>query len=131
MTNTTAPETTTQLETTIDSYLRAYGEPEATTRRHLVEAAWAADGTLADPPFEATGHDAIDATFAAVQAQFPGHTFRRTSAVDEHHGVARYGWDLVAPDGTVAIAGMDVAQFGGDGRLQRVTGFFGDLPPRA
>ena len=37
---------------------------------------------------------------SAVQAQFPGHTFRRTSAVDGHHGFARYEWEMLAPDGT-------------------------------
>ena len=56
------------------------------------------------------------------------HTFRRTTGIDEHHGVARYGWELVAADGAVAVGGTDIAEIGDDGRLVRVTGFFGDLP---
>ena len=112
----------------IDTYLEAYGEPDATRRRTLIEQAWAADGVLADPPMDAAGHDGIDEMFAAVQSTFAGHTFRRTSAVDEHHGVARYGWELRAPDGTTALSGMDVASFDRTGRLARVTGWFGELP---
>jgi hypothetical protein len=34
----------------------------------------------------------------------------------------------VTPDGTVALAGIDVGEVGEDGRLRRITGFFGDLP---
>ena len=86
--------------TLIDSYLAAYGETDADRRSRLINESFAADGSLADPPFVATGHDQLHGTFGAVQGQFPGHTFRRTSGIDEHHGTARYRWDLVAPDGT-------------------------------
>ena len=78
---------------------------------------------------EGVGHEGIAALSDVVFEHFPGHSFRRTSAVDAHHGVARYGWELVAPDGTVAVGGIDVAELDDDGRLVRVTGFFGDLPP--
>jgi hypothetical protein len=62
---------------------------------------------------------------------FPGHALRRVSGVDEHHGYFRYGWELVAPAGDVVLAGVDVGELGSDGRLTRVTGFFGPLPERA
>ena len=68
---------------------------------------------------------------AALQTQFPGHTFRRTSTIDAHHGFARYEWELVAPDGAVALAGLDVAEVGDDGRLRRVVGFLGPIPADA
>ena len=114
-------------EQTIDTYLAAYGEQEPTTRRRQISECFAADAVLADPPAAAAGHDELDALFAAVQQQFPEHKFVRTSALDEHHDIARYTWALNAPDGTTAVAGMDIAQFGSDGTLARVTGFFGDI----
>ena len=117
--------------TTIDTYLAAYGETDAARRRELIAASWAESGTLADPPMDATGHDAIDAMFTAVQSQFAGHRFRRSTGIDEHHGVARYGWQLVAPDDSVTLEGMDVAHFDGNGLLARVVGFFGLLPEPA
>ena len=64
----------------------------------------------------------------AVQQQFAGHRFRRTSAVDAHHGFLRVAWELVAPDGRVALTGVDFGRLAPDGRLAQVTGFFGDLP---
>jgi hypothetical protein len=113
---------------TIDTYLEAYGETDAGRRRELIEKIWAPDGQLIDPPLDAAGLDAISAMAAAVQGQFPGHAFRRTSSVDAHHGFARYGWELVAADGSVTVSGVDVAELD-DGRLRRVVGFFGDLAP--
>jgi hypothetical protein len=66
-----------------------------------------------------------------VQGQFPGHSFRRSTGVDAHHNFARYGWQLVAADGSVTLAGTDVVEVGDDGKLLRVTGFFGEPPALA
>lgn len=115
----------------IDRYLDAYGQPDTTSRRELIADAFSADAALADPPFETSGHEGLDATFAAVQAQFPGNSFRRTSGIDEHHGWARYDWELVAPDGTVSVAGTDTVRFAPDGRIAAVVGFFGAVPVRS
>ncbi len=125
-TTTLDPQT---LATTIDTYLEAYGETDATRRDALIAQVWTADGRLADPPFEGAGHDGISALSEVVFEHFPGHTFRRTTGIDAHHGVARYGWSLVAPDGTTSVTGTDVAEVGADGRLTRVVGFFGELAP--
>jgi hypothetical protein len=62
-----------------------------------------------------------------MQSLYPGHTFRRTSGIDAHHEHLRFSWDLVGPDGAVVLAGVDVGDISEDGRLQRITGFFGDL----
>ena len=121
---------TTDLTTTIDTYLEAYGEVDTARRDELIAQVWAADGRLADPPFEGEGHAGISALSDVVFEHFPGHAFRRTTGIDEHHGVARYGWELVGADGTVAVGGIDIAEIGDDGRLVRVTGFFGDLPAK-
>jgi hypothetical protein len=76
----------------------------------------------------AAGHAAISDLHAALQAQFPGHRFRQATGIDAHHDRFRVGWELVGPDGAVALAGTDVGQLAPDGRLQAITGFFGDLP---
>lgn len=115
--------------TLIDTYLDAYSEPDARRRADLVASVFASEATLADPPFTATGHAELVGTFGAVLEQFPGHRFRRTSGVDEHHGVARYGWTFEAPDGTPAFGGLDVVTVGPDGTIVSVVGFIGDLPP--
>lgn len=119
------------LTSIIDTHLAAYGEPDAAVRAPLVERAWAPDGVLLDPPLTGEGHAGISAAADALQGQFAGHAFARTSAVDEHHGMFRYAWELRAPDGTAVLTGTDVGQVAGDGRLARITGFFGELASAA
>lgn len=129
---TAAPEfTATAVAAAVDAYLSAYGEPDRARRDALIRRAWAEDGRLIDPPLVGEGHRGISLMAEAVQAQFAGHGFRRVSGIDVHHGHLRFAWELVGPDGQVALAGMDAGELAGDGRLRRVTGFFGELPGRA
>ena len=113
---------------TIDTYLAAWNETDPAARADLVKKAWAEEGAYVDPLLEAQGHEAINAMAAGVHQQFPGFRFRRTSGVDAHHSLVRFGWELVGEDGAVAVAGIDIAIVADDGRLSRVAGFFGDLP---
>lgn len=118
------------LTTIVDTYLSAYGERDAARRAELIGRVWAADGQLVDPPLAAEGHDGISDMAASVQQQFTDHRFRRVSGIDGHHDQFRFAWELVGPDGTVAVSGMDVGELAEDGRLRRITGFFGELPAR-
>ena len=120
--------TTTDLPATVETYLAMWNEEDPARRAELVTTAWAADGRYADPVQEAAGHAALSEMVAAIHQQLPGHRFSRTSGIDVHHDELRFGWQLAAPDGTVAVAGVDVGAVGDDGRLLRITGFFGPLP---
>lgn len=116
------------LNATIDAYLSTWNETDPERRHKLVESVWSPDGRLIDPPLAAEGHRGICDMAAALQAQFPGHRFRRASGIDTHHDCLRFAWELVSPDGRVALAGQDVGELAADGRLRRITGFFGPLP---
>jgi len=137
MTNTTTPTTNTPvagtptLSVAVDTHLKAYCEPDPATRAELLAAVWAPTGALFDPPFEGEGLDAIAAMTDVVLTHYAGHTFRRTTDIDAHHAFARYGWELVAPDGTVAVTGTDIVEIDAEGRLTRIVGFFGPLPNAA
>lgn len=115
------------LTTVVDAYLEAYAEPDAARRMTLIATAWTPDGRLLDPPLTGNGHDGISAAAEALQQQFARHHFRRTSAIDEDHGCLRFSWALVAADGAIALTGLDVGELSEDGRLRRITGFFGEL----
>jgi hypothetical protein len=130
MTNTTDNTRTIDLSdpsTVVDAWLIAYGEADVVRRNALIAETWSADGRLVDPPFEGTGHTELSGLVDVVLTHYAGHTFRRTTKVDAHHEFARYGWELVGPDGTVAVAGTDVVRFAADGKLAGVVGFFGAL----
>jgi hypothetical protein len=118
----------TDVTTVVDTYLSMWNETDPARRTEIIRTAWAEDGAYWDPMLEAVGHDAMSSMVDAVQAQFPGQAFRRTSGIDHHHALVRFGWELAAPDGTVTVAGVDVGVIGADGRLTRIAGFFGDPP---
>jgi hypothetical protein len=116
----------TDISTTVDNWFAALNEPDPGDRRAHIEQAWSPDGQWVDPPFEGQGHDALNQMIDGVHAQYPKAQFQRTSAVDSHHDAVRYRWELVGEDGNVIVAGLDAGQLAADGRLQRVTGFFGE-----
>jgi hypothetical protein len=116
------------LTTTVDTYLAAWNETDPARRAQLIQRVWAADGRLIDPPLAAEGRTGISEMVSALHAQFPGHRFRRATGIDAHHDQLRFGWELVGPDGGVALAGLDVGELADDGQLRRITGFFGELP---
>ena len=117
------------LEILVDRHLAAYCDADAARRAGAIREIWHPEGRLVDPPLEAQGHQGISELAAALQSQFPGHRFERTTAVDAHHQMLRYGWRLVSPAGAPAVEGIDIADLDVDGRLSRVVGFFGAQPP--
>lgn len=127
---TTDTDTTTTTATTVDTYIDMWNEQDDDRRRALIERAWAPPAQYVDPLLEADGYDGLMEMVATVHGHYPGHVFRRTTDVDEHHGMARFGWELVDPEGNVFVAGIDVARLADDGRIAAITGFFGDLATR-
>ena len=122
---------TETLTTCIDQYIAMWNEEDATKRAALIDVAWAEDASYLDPLLEAEGHDGLSEMVANVHGHYPGYRFRRRSGVDVHHDRVRFAWDLVKPDGEVFVAGIDIGELADDGRLRRITGFFGDLAPAA
>jgi hypothetical protein len=127
MTDTTT-DTNADIAQIVDTYLAMWNEEDAATRAAHIEQAWTTDARYRDPLLEADGHAGLDEMVTTVHGHYPGQRFRRISGIDVHHDAARFGWELVAPDGTVTVAGIDFAQLAEDGRLRAITGFFGPLP---
>lgn len=114
----------------IDRYCAIWNEPEPERRRALLESVWAVRATYTDPRADTTGVDELLAHIAAVRAGRPGARIVRTTAVDVHHGLARFGWRVVEADGTPLPEGIDIALLSPDGeRIERIVGFFGPMTP--
>lgn len=129
MTNTDNTTITNTITETIDRHLEAYALADAGRRNDLVASSWNLDGTLTDPPLAGRGHAEISALAEVVLTHYAGHRFERTTAVDTHHEFARYGWDLVGSDGTIAVSGTDFVELDDQGKLLRIVGFFGPMEP--
>jgi hypothetical protein len=87
-------------------------------------------GRHVDPLADAVGTDGLVAMITNVHAHYPGFHIERTSRIDQHGDQIRFAWTLRAADGTTVVDGLDVGELSADGRLDRVTGFWGELPVR-
>ncbi|NUW32421.1 nuclear transport factor 2 family protein [Nonomuraea sp. SMC257] len=115
----------------VQRYLAAWNETDATARRAALAEVFAEDATYTDPLVSVRGLDGLDATIAAVQGQFGGLVFSLGGAVDAHHDIARFTWNL-GPEGAEPLAvGFDVAVVGEDGRISQVLGFLDKVPAGA
>lgn len=128
MTDTSTGIAPDKLARTVDAYFGMLNEEDPARRAALAAEAWTEDGYFHDPLLEAKGHEALVEMVAGIHAQLPGQRFARTSGIDAHHKVIRFGWQLVDPDGAVTLEGIDVAIVADDGRLASLAGFFGPLP---
>ena len=126
----TTTENTTTTEAVVGAYFAMWNEDDADARAELIRQAWAADGTYRDPLLAADGYAALSEMVETVHQHYPGQRFARLTAIDEHNGFARFGWHLAADDGAVTVGGIDIAELADDGRLRRITGFFGDVAAR-
>ncbi|HCB07644.1 MAG TPA: nuclear transport factor 2 family protein [Nocardioides sp.] len=114
-----------RLDDVIDTYARAWSDPDPAVRRQRLAEVWADGATYADPTADAVGAEQLAAHIDDVQAGYPG-AIERTSAVDAHHDVARFTWRYVLADGSVLVDGLDVVTLT-EGRIASITGFFGPL----
>ncbi len=115
----------------VKDYFQAWLEPDEQKRMALLESVWADGGTYTDPIQQFTGRAAFMRAAATFQARRPGERFIQTSGVDHHHGQLRFAWKWVGADGSTIMEGLDFAELAENGRLRRVTGFFGPLPSAA
>lgn len=114
-----------------DAVQRYFAAWNATTPEELakaVAAAFTEDATYTDPLADVQGHEGLAAAITGARTRFPGFVFRPAGAVDGHHALVRFGWELVAPDGSAPVAGSDVVALAGDGRIGSVSGFLDRVP---
>lgn len=120
--------TDNNLRPVIDGYFACWNTTDAEARRAAVEATWAPEARSVDPVADVTGHVELMRMFAGFHELYAGHSFRQRGGIDEHHGIVRWGWEMIGPDGTVALDGIDVAMVT-DGRIGYLVGFFGAALP--
>jgi hypothetical protein len=117
-------------EELVDTYCLAWTHPSPGERAGLLERVWAPGARYTDPSVDLEGADALLAHIARVQARRPGSQVVRTTVVDVHDGLARFGWCVVDPQGHRSPEELDFAEIGPSGKLLRIVGFFGPLAAR-
>lgn len=113
-----------------DHMLAAWNERDISRVRGHLDRAVAADVVFIDPTVETRGIEEFEDNVRDFRAKYPTAVLHRSSGVDSHHNLHRYGWEIVV-ESKVILVGFDVAETTVDGKVARVLGFFGPLPKRA
>jgi hypothetical protein len=90
---------------------------------------WAENGIYSDPTAQVSGREALVQHLGRLIEHFADQRVLLTSGIDEHHGLLQFTWARVGSDGRKIRKGIDFGEVGADGRLVRITGFFGPPPP--
>jgi hypothetical protein len=123
------------LDEALLAYAEAWNTPDAVKRRELLDIGLSDDCSYTDPAYEVQGKEELadhigrSLSGEAYDGLGAGARIPLSSGLDQHHGVFRFSWVLVDPQGQSQLEGMDFVELAADGRLQRITGFFGGFPP--
>lgn len=117
-----------ELPASFEALLRAWNETDHSRIREHLDAALAPEIMFCDPNYLITGIDAFEAMVREFLEKYPVVKCEHTSGFNEHHNRYRYNW-LVSVGGQPAVAGMDVAELNDAGKVIRIDGFFGEIPP--
>lgn len=112
----------------VTHYMAAWNEPDTSRRQVLLQQCWSEDGVYVDPNVTLIGRTALDRHIANIQSGRPGARLEFMSDIDVHHNMIRFLWRLVRADGTCSDTSVDFGEFGPDGRLVKMVGFFGAAP---
>lgn len=114
----------------LDCMLAAWNERVPANVRGHLERALAPGVRFVDPTNEITGIDAFEAMVHEFRRTLPDAVCSRASAVDTHHRLYRYNWEIHRA-GELLLQGFDVVETEPSGKVAQVLGFFGPLHPKA
>lgn len=115
------------LEILITAYCEAWNEADSAKREAMLADVWAERGVYTDPMVQTVGRGELATHIGRVLARNPDSRIARTSRVDHHHGLLRFSFARLLRNGDVLRDGVDFGELDGDGKLARITGFFGPL----
>ena len=110
-----------------DHYWKMWNELDISLVRQHLDRAVTEDFIFCDPLEFHSGRDALEENVRSFRTKYSAAEFVMASGVDTHHNRYRYRWDFTI-GGKVYLEGFDVSTVTESGLIQRVDGFFGDLP---
>jgi nuclear transport factor 2 (NTF2) superfamily protein len=106
----------------------AWNERDMSRIRTHIDKSIAENIVFADPANFIHGRDDFEKMIKEFRLKYPDSVVRRTSGMDSHNRRYRYSWEITVGK-TVIVIGFDVAQLNEHGLIERIDGFFGELPP--
>lgn len=110
-----------------DHYWKMWNEPDSALVRTHLDRAVTEDFIFCDPLHFHAGRDALEENVHEFRREHKHAVFVMASGVDTHHNRYRYRWDFTVRE-KVYLKGFDVSTVAASGLIERIDGFFGDLP---
>ncbi|WP_124849778.1 nuclear transport factor 2 family protein [Acidipila sp. EB88] len=112
-----------RLAETWEKYGAAWSAIPDSERRQLLDASVQDSLTLATPQALGAGRQQLESNIKEFQKSFPGASFQ-TLKIRQHHEFLLVDWIARSEDGRELLPGTTYAQFGADGRIMHLTGFW-------
>ena len=106
-----------------NAYATAWAEADSTKRMQILERYLAGDVTYTDSLTDLAGYAQFSECMAGFQKDMPGVRFV-TTGFTHHHQRSLAQWNMVDSKGSILGQGESFVQYGQDGRLTQITGFF-------
>jgi hypothetical protein len=124
---TTGDRDMTELNMIAEHYIAAWNETDSAERGALLDAAFTADISYADPVMQGEGHAGVGALIEGVHQKFAGFRFSLKGKPDGFADYIRFSWALGPEGAESVIEGTDVGIIK-DGKLSMVRGFLDKVP---
>ena len=112
------------VEVAVETYIRAWREPDPAVRASMIDACWAVDGRLVAKSREFRGRAALAEFMVAFMPRL--HRIRLLSVIDAGPSIFRFRSIADLRDGTSAEA-FDAGEIDADGRISLILTFAGPL----
>jgi SnoaL-like domain len=113
---------------TWETYAAAWKHAAAADKTAALAASAAPTCVYRDPLTQTEGHQPLVAYMLGFHQQIPGGHFETTYFLS-HHDRSIAKWNMRDGAGAIVGQGVSYGEYGGDGKLLAMTGFF-DLPPQ-
>jgi hypothetical protein len=117
-----------QVPEALSFMLGAWNERDLDKIRSHVDKCMSDKIVFADPDNFVHGKDEFTEMIIRFRKEEPDTILKPTSGMDSHNNRFRYTWASYI-GGVMTVKGLDVVQLDENALVERVDGFFGDLPP--
>ncbi len=112
----------------VDRMLDVWNEENPDLVLERLSAVLSEDVLFIDPTITTRGLVDFEANVRGFRAKYPRAVISRTSGIDAHSNLHRYTWQI-SIKGKAVLTGFDVSEQNAEGKICKVLGFFGPLPP--
>jgi hypothetical protein len=113
------------LQSVVDEYFAMWNADDPDERLGHARRAFAEDARYVDPLNDVTGPEGAAAMVGELRATHAGFAVRRSTELDTHHDMLRFGWEIFDREGALYLNGIDICTLAADGRIRTLAGFFG------